>query len=81
ALDQLTEIEATNAIRNAVARDLLAIASNGKLAPGLVEGVALYAQRPVTSLTARYAATVQNAKTQSALLTWDDLSSNRVDPT
>ena len=79
ALAQLTEIEATNAIRDAVARDYLALASNGRLGSGFVEGMARYAQRPVTAVVSRYAASVQNAKTQNSLLTWDDLSSGRVD--
>lgn len=80
ALAQLTEIEATNAIREAVAREYLAQASNGRLGSGFVEGMARYAQRPVTSVISRYAAAVQNAKTQNSLLTWDDLSSGRTDP-
>lgn len=80
ALQQRTDIEATNAIRDAVAREYLAQASNGRLGRGFVEGMARYAQRPVTSVISRYAAAVQNAKTQNSLLTWDDLSSGRIDP-
>lgn len=81
ALMQLTDLEATNAIRAGVARILIARVSHYRLPAGFTEGFASYAQRPVTGILSRYAATVQNARTQNSLLTWDDLNSGRIDPT
>jgi len=74
ALAQATDVEATNAIRGAVARELLIVATGGKLSAGFMEGMVLYAQRPVTAVVARYAADVQNASAQSSILTWADLN-------
>jgi hypothetical protein len=74
ALARVTEVEATNAIRGAVARELLTVASDGKLSSGFMEGMVLYAQRPVTAVVSRYAADVQNANAQASILTWADLN-------
>ena len=74
ALAQATDVEATNAIRGAVARQLLIVATDGKLSAGFMAGMVLYAQRPVTAVVSRYAADVQNASAQSSILTWADLN-------
>jgi hypothetical protein len=39
-----------------------------------MEGMVLYAQRPITAVVSRYAADVQNANAQSSILTWADLN-------
>ena len=74
ALARATDVEATSAIRGAVARELLTIATDGKLSAGFMEGMVLYAQRPVTAVVSRYAADVQNANAQASILTWADLN-------
>jgi len=74
ALARATEVEATNEIRGAVARELLTVATDGKISAGFMEGMVLYAQRPVTAVVSRYAADVQNANAQASILTWADLN-------
>jgi hypothetical protein len=74
ALARATDVEAINAIRGAVARQLLIVATDGKLSAGFMEGMVLYAQRPITAVVSRYAADVQNANAQSSILTWADLN-------
>jgi hypothetical protein len=69
-----TEIDAENAIRNAIARRVVFDASGGNLAPAFVDGIALYAERPLTSELSRFAALVQNANTGGSLYSWADLN-------
>lgn len=69
-----TEIDAENAIRNAVARRVIFDASGGSLAPAFVDGIALYAERPLTSELSRFAALLQNANTGGSLYSWADLN-------
>jgi hypothetical protein len=76
AFDALTPVEATNALRSAIARRLLLDATSGQLAPAFIEGMALYAREPLTPVLSRYAALLQNANAQGGLLSWADL--NRV---
>lgn len=69
-----TEIDAINQIRSAIATALAWDVSGGQPAPLFVAGFASYAQRPLTPVISRYAATLQNANTQGQLLSWADLN-------
>jgi hypothetical protein len=69
-----THIDAVNLLRNGIARTMVSRASDGNLAPLFVSGMALYAQRPLTPVISRYAANLQNANTQGAMLSWADIN-------
>jgi len=71
-------LEAENALRHAVARVMVGVASNNRLPRGFAEGIAQYVERPVTARQARIAALLQNANQQGKLLSWSDL--NRPQP-
>jgi len=72
-LTGLTEVEATDDFKSAIARRLLLDATGGNLAPAFIEGMALYAREPLTPVLSRYAALLQNANSQGGLLSWADL--------
>lgn len=69
-----TEIDAINLIRSVIATALAWDVSGGQPAPLFLAGFASYAQRPLTPVISRYAATLQNANTQGQLLSWADLN-------
>ena len=71
----LTAIEADGALRNAVALNLLMLASNGHLPLGFAYGVAFYAERPPTPRLARVASFVADALARDDDLThWFELN-------
>ncbi len=71
-------LEAENALRHAVARVMVGVASGDRLPRGFAEGIAQYVERPVTARQARIAALLQTANQQGKLLSWSDL--NRPQP-
>ena len=67
-------LEAENQLRHATAHLLLATATGNKLPRGFAEGLAQYAERPITPKLARLAAVVQTASQGGTLLSWSDLN-------
>jgi hypothetical protein len=74
ALVAMTDVDAVNTIRRAIATALVQHTTAGNQAPLFVTGMALYAQRPLTPVISRHAANLQNANSQGALLSWADLN-------
>jgi hypothetical protein len=74
AIVTASEADGENALRNAVARRVAFDASGGQLAAGFVDGIALYAERPLTSSLSRYAALLQNANSGGSLYSWAELN-------
>lgn len=72
-----TPTETENALRHAIARVLLEVGSGGNLPRGFAEGMAQYAERPVTPRLARVAATLDRAAAANGLLSWSDLNRDR----
>ena len=74
AIVAASEADGENALRNAVARLVTFATSGGQLAPGFSDGIALYAERPLTSSLSRYAALLQNANSSGSLYSWAELN-------
>lgn len=72
-LQTLSPLEAENALRHALGQLIARRAAGGNLPQGFAEGIALYVERPVSARIARYAALLQNANRQNALLPWTAL--------
>ena len=79
---QLSPVQAENALRHALAHVLTAAASGGKAPQGFDEGIAQYVERPVNERLARVASLVQAADQQGALPSWFDMNRtlDEVDP-
>lgn len=79
---QLSPVQAENALRHALSHVLTAAASGGKIPQGFDEGIAQYVERPVNERLARVASLVQAADQQGALPSWFDMNRtlDEVDP-
>ena len=71
---QLSPVQAENALRHALAHLLTSAASGGKIPQGFDEGIAQYVERPVNERLARVASLVQAADQQGSLPSWFDMN-------
>ena len=71
---QLSPVQAENALRHALSHVLTAAASGGKVPQGFDEGIAQYVERPVNEQLARVASLVQAADQQGSLPSWFDMN-------
>jgi hypothetical protein len=72
--EQLTPIEATNIIRNVLARAFIHQAGGGHVPAGLTAGLARYLESPVVATQARIGSLVQGQEQAGTLPGWPDIA-------